>query len=136
MYLFVPQSHAFCIFLMLLDFFPFESSWIAPFIWNLIYILPSMVSFCVSDNLFSAHRWRRTSEQSHYLTDFVQYIFWYILYFWEIFYSFKPFGFDLWHGIILNTIHLSILLPFHRSIVVSFLGQILTWSGWSPKKVS
>ena len=48
---------------------------------------------------------------------------------------FKPFVFNLWHGIILNTIHLSILLPFRGAFVVSFLGYILMWSGWSPKIV-
>ena len=48
--------------------------------------------------------------------------------FWEIL-TLEPFGFNLWHGIILNTIHLSVLLPFCGSFVARFLGQILMRSG-------
>ena len=49
------------------------------------------------------------------------------------FWLFNHFGFKLWHGIILNTIHMSILLPFRGSFAASFLGKILIWSGWGPK---
>ena len=132
-YSFVPHSYAFCILLMLLDFYPFESSKLLSSFEIFIQVLPSILSFCVRDILLSAHGRRRTFEQS-YPTDFIQYVFWCMLSFWEI-WLFWPFGIHLWHGIILNTIQLFTLLPFHGYFVVSFLGQTLVWSEWSLKIV-
>ena len=98
--------------------FRFFHPW-CPFVW---------VIFC------SAHERRRTFEQSFYSLIYVSLYFLRYLSFWEIL-TLKPFVFNLWHGIILNTIHLSILLPFHGSFAASFLGHILMWSGWIPKIV-
>ena len=58
-YLFVPHSHANLHFLMLLDFSPFESSWLLSF-WILIQAPLSIVSFCVRDILILTHGQRRT----------------------------------------------------------------------------
>ena len=49
---------------MLLDFSPFESSWLLSF-WILIQAPLSIMSFCVRDILLSAHGWRKTFEQSY-----------------------------------------------------------------------
>ena len=83
-----------------------------------------------------AHGRRRNFEQSnHFTSSCFHYILLIYIFFLGNFDSFKPFGFNLWHGIILNTIHLSVLFPFYRYFTASFLGHILMWSGWSLKIV-
>ena len=125
-YLFIHHCHAFCIILMLLDFLSF---WVFPnrFLLEIfIQVLPSILSFCVWDIFLSAHRWRRTFERS-YPTYFIQYVFWCnafflgyltLLAFWI---SFVAWDYFKYHTIV----H---LLPFHGSLVVSFLGQTLVWN--------
>ena len=73
--------------------------------------------------LVSAHEWRRTFEQSNHFTDLcIMYIsLIYIFFLGNLTLYINPSGFHLWHGIILNTIHLSVLLPFHWV----FCGELL-----------
>ena len=83
----------------------------------------------------STHGWRRTSWTINHFTDLcLQYIFWYILSVMEFWiFIITLLAFILWHGIILNTIHLFILLPFRGSFVESFLGKILMWKWMEPQ---
>ena len=102
--------------------FRFFHPW-CPFVWVIICFISWM-----EKNPF---------EQSNHFTNLcLQYILLIYIFFLEhLTLYINLFGFHLWHGIILNTIHRSILLLFCGSFAASFLGKTLMWSGWSPKIV-
>ena len=121
---YVPHSHAFwilwCLRLLCLEYFLIASFtleiWFRffhpkfPFVWVMIHL-----SSQTEKNLLS--------NPFILLIYFFSISSWYILSvleFWHFILSLL--SFILWHGIILNTIHLSVLLPLCGSLVEIFLG--------------
>ena len=132
MYSFVPHSHAISILLMFSLWLKksYESSF---YFENLVQVLPSTISFCVSDSfVFLSCSWTEKNRVDLCCFDspFVL-----TIYFFRIIsliedWIFQKIEFSIYafwifyiciNGIILNTIHLSNLLPFHGSIMICFL---------------
>ena len=138
MYSFVPHSHVISILLML-------PLWMKCVFWvsldyflhleNLVWVLLSIMSFCVSDKfVWSSGSW---IEKNLYDIcclsnpfDMMVYpfsiILWWRLYISEFWlFNISLLSFDLYHGIILNAIHPSNMFPFCGSIMAGFLREIL-----------
>ena len=130
-YMFFPHSHASCILLMLLDFLSF---WVFPncFLYLIFYSISSIHIVLLCERYFAFNS--RTKKNLWAILSNWFYSVCLLMYcFLSRIWLFWTFGFHSWHGVILNTIQLLTLLPFHGSFDVSFLGHTLAWRNVASK---
>ena len=115
---------------MLLDFSPFESSWLLSF-WILIQPPLSIVSFCVRYILILTH-WQRITLEISFTLMWFSMCFWYILLFRSFWLS-LAFCLSIYGMGSFKYNTLFTLLGFPWEFCCYPLGKLLMWDEWSLK---